>query len=209
MIITDLQFTRNKKRVNIYIDDDFAFAINYEVAINSGLHKGIELTEKKINKLKDADSLQRCMDAAYSFLSYRPRSEMEVKQRLRRRGFDKDMIDKVVYKLKKTTLINDMEFVKYWLDSRSEFNPKGKTLLKIELKQKGVKRELVNNMIDDVDEEDNAYRAARKKLRIFRGLEYEEFKSKLFNYLRWRGFGYDVIENVCDRIWQELTAKIC
>jgi regulatory protein len=77
------------------------------------------------------------------------------------------------------------------------------------LKQKGVKRELVNNMIDDVDEEDNAYRAARKKLRIFKGLEYEEFKSKLFNYLRWRGFGYDVIENVCDRIWQELTAKIC
>jgi regulatory protein len=207
--ITDLQLTKNKKRVNIYIDGEFAFTLNKEVAINSGLYKGLELNEKQINKLKDSDSLQRCLDAAYSFLSYRPRSEMEVKQRLRRRGFDGEMIDKVVSRLKRNALINDVEFVKYWLDNRAEFNPKGRILLKIELKRKGIRRELLNDMISSVNDEENAYRAAQKKSRILNNLEYDEFKSRLVNYLKWRGFGYEVIGNVCTRIWQEKSAEIC
>lgn len=209
MKITDLQLTKNKKRINIYIDGEFSFAINKEVAINSRLYKGLEINEKQIIKLKDSDSLQRCMDAAFSFLSYRPRSEMEVKQRLRRRGFSREMIDKVVYKLKKNAFINDAEFVRYWLDNRSEFNPKGRAVLKIELTQKGIKRELLNEMISNVNDEDNAYRAAQKKSRILNNLEHNEFKSRLFTYLKWRGFGYEVIENVCNRIWQEKSAGVC
>jgi regulatory protein len=146
------------------------------------------------------------MDAAFSFLSYRPRSEMEVKQRLRRRGFSQEMIEKIIYKLKKNAFINDAEFVRYWLENRAEFNPKGRTILKIELRQKGIKRDLLNNMIGDVDEEDNAYRAALKRYRVLSNLEYDEFKSRLFTYLKWRGFGYEIIETVCKRIWQEKKA---
>ena len=206
MTITDLQLTKNRKRINIYIDGEFSFAINKDVAVNSHLYKGLEVTEKQITKLKDADSLQRCMDAAFSFLSYRPRSEMEVKQRLRRRGFSQEMIEKIIYKLKKNAFINDAEFVRYWLENRAEFNPKGRTILKIELRQKGIKRDLLNNMIGDVDEEDNAYRAALKRYRVLSNLEYDEFKSRLFTYLKWRGFGYEIIETVCKRIWQEKKA---
>jgi regulatory protein len=203
MIITGLQLTKNRKRINIYVDGEYSFAIDKDVAVNSRLYKGLEINEKQIIKLKDSDSLQRCMDAAFSFLNYRPRSEMEVKQRLRRRGYSQEIIDKVIYKLKKKAFINDTEFVRYWLENRAEFNPKGRTLLKIELKQKGIRRELLNEMIIGVDDEDNAYRAALKKSRVLTNLEYNEFKSKLFNYLKWRGFGYEIIENVCNRIWQE------
>jgi regulatory protein len=206
MTITDLQLTKNRKRINIYIDGEFSFAINKDVAVDSRLYKGLEITEKQIIKLKDSDSLQRCMDAAFSFLSYRPRSEMEVKQRLRRRGFSQEMIEKVIYKLKKKSFINDAEFVKYWIDNRAEFNPKGRTVLKIELKQKGIRRDLLNDMLGDVNEENNAYRAALKKSHVINNLEYDEFKSRLFTYLKWRGFGYEIIETVCKRIWQENKA---
>lgn len=206
MIITDLQITKNRKRINIYIDGEFSFSINKDVVVNSRLYKGLEVNEKQIIKLKDSDSLQRCMDAAFNFLSYRPRSEMEMKQRLRRRGFSQEMIEKVIYKLKKKAFINDTEFVRYWLDNRAEFNPKGRTVLKIELKQKGIRRDLLNDMIGNVDEEDNAYRAALKRTRVLNNLEYDEFKSRLFTYLKWRGFGYEIIEIVCNRIWQEKNA---
>jgi regulatory protein len=206
MTITDLQLTKNRKRINIYIDGEFSFAINKDVAVDSRLYKGIEITEKQIIKLKDSDSLQRCMDAAFNFLSYRPRSEMEVKQRLRRRGFSQEIIEKVIYKLKKKAFINDAEFVRYWLENRAEFNPKGRTILKIELKQKGIRRDLLNDMLGDVNEENNAYRAALKKSHVLKNLEYDEFKSRMFTYLKWRGFGYEVIEVVCNRIWQEMNA---
>ena len=56
MTITDLQPTKNRKRINIYIDGEFSFAINKDVAVNSHLYKGLEVTEKQITKLKDADS---------------------------------------------------------------------------------------------------------------------------------------------------------
>ncbi len=55
-MITDLQLTKNKKRINIFINGEFAFALDKDVVIGAGLHKGSELSEKQVHELQDADS---------------------------------------------------------------------------------------------------------------------------------------------------------
>ena len=93
------------KRVNIFLDGKFAFSLEAEVAAKEGLRLEQELGADEIEALGSSDRSQRCLNAALRFLSYRPRSEAELRERLRRRGFDSDSIEAVTAKLKEQGLL--------------------------------------------------------------------------------------------------------
>ena len=71
---------RNKDRVNVYLDDEFAFGLSRIVA--AWLRTGQELTEEKIAELQAQDNVEVALQRALNFLSYRPRSEEEVRRNL-------------------------------------------------------------------------------------------------------------------------------
>ena len=100
-------------------------------------------------------------------------------------------------------MINDIAFAQYWKDNRLSFNPKSQRLIKRELKQKGIAIETADEAVRDLDDEANAYKAGLKKARVLAASEYNEFRSRLSSYLRWRGFSYEVIDHVSARLWQE------
>ena len=81
--ITRLQAgSRQRQRVNVYLDGEYSFSLTAEVALREGLHVGQELSSDHIAALSQADDLQKCLDAAARYLGYRPRSESELRQRL-------------------------------------------------------------------------------------------------------------------------------
>lgn len=203
--VTAVKGSKNKKRVNVFIDGTLAFTVTWDVAVSAGLRSGILLSQDQIDALKESETFQRCIDVALNYLSYRPRSETEVRRRLYKHRFKRELMDIVVDKLKKQSLLNDVEFAKYWRDNRNNNNPRSRLLLKKELRQKGVSSDIINEVVQEVDEEESAYRAALKKKRTLSSLEFEDFRSKLFGYLKWRGFGYGIMDRVCDRLWHELT----
>lgn len=171
--------------------------------MDAGLRKGQNLTDTDITGLKKSDLIHRCSDAALHFLSYRPRSEIEVRNRLNKRGFDGNVIDLTINLLKKNALINDREFARYWCDNRVAYNPKARFILKKELRLKGINEDVARDAVKDVDETAAAYQAGKKKAKAFSGLDYEEFHKKLYNYLKWRGFNYEIINSVCERLWEQ------
>jgi regulatory protein len=205
-VITGLQINKNKNRVNVFIDGDLSLTLSKEVVLKAGLRKSQKLSEKDLANLQQADSTQRCFDAALHFLSYRPRSEFEIKQRLRRRGFEPDTITEVISLLYKNNILDDMAFAAYWKNSRESSNPRSKSIIKNELLRKGVSKEIVNEIIGDVNDEEGAYKAGKKKLKALGDKPYEEFRNRLYNYLKWRGFSYDVVSKTMDRLWKELEA---
>ena len=69
-------------------------------------------------QLEEADNLQRCFNTAALFLSYRPRSEPEIRQRLRRRGFTDATVDSTISKLKMMGLVDDTAFAQFWKEDR-------------------------------------------------------------------------------------------
>lgn len=193
---------RRRDRVNVFLDGGFAFSLGIEVVGERGLHSGQALTDSQIEELERADLFQKCLNAALRFLSYRPRSEAEIRTRLRR-GFEGETIDRVLLQLKARGMIDDAAFAQFWREDRESFSPRSRRLLKLELRRKGVDLELVGAVLEGIDEEESAYRAAQRRVRLLAREDHDTFKRKLGPFLRRRGFSYEVISRAIERLWQE------
>jgi regulatory protein len=202
-----VQLNNRKKKVSVYIDHSFSFSLDKETALLAGLRKGQEIPAHEIDELKRNSNKKECLNAALHFLGYRPRSEAEVRLRLRRRGFDEEAVDEVIKHLKQQSLIDDLAFAQYWKENRLSFRPKSKNLIKRELLQKGISPEIAGDVVDDVNDAESAYRIAHKKAGSLMTLDYDEFRSRLTGFLRWKGYNYDIIESVTSRLWHEKHAK--
>jgi regulatory protein len=195
---------RRKRRLNVFLDDKFAFSLEAEVALKEGIKVGQELSEGDIEALTGAELSQRCYDAALRFLDYRPRSQSELKQRLARRGFDGDTIEATIARLQELGLVDDLAFARFWQENRQAFSPRSRWLVRRELKQKGVADEVIERVVADVDDEDSAYKAAIAKAHKLPVADYEAFRKRLGEYLQRRGFGYGVIKNTLKKVWEEV-----
>ena len=201
--ITALRSSDAKKQVNVFIDGLFSFTIDDELAVTNRLEVGRHLSAEQIEELKEANLFKSCYDAALHYLSYRPRSENEVKQRLRRRGFKDKVVGDVIFKLKERRLIDDVAFSEYWRNNRLSFSPRSGRLIKLELRQKGVAAETANEVIKDLDDENYVYEAGLRKARRLSSSDYDDFRRRLYGYLRRRGFNYGTVKCAVARLWQE------
>jgi len=192
-----------KKQVSIFVDGSFSCAVNEEIAATAGLKIGQLLSAKQIVKLKQTDLFQSCFGAALYYLGYRPRSEAEVRKRLYRRGFNDEVVNKVIIRLKECRHIDDVAFANYWKENRLSFKPRSKRLIKLELRQKGVSIETTNEAVCDLDDEHAAYQAGLKRVSALPASDYNEFFRRLSSHLRQRGFDYETINSAVARLWQE------
>ena len=201
--ITALRSNDAKKQVNVYVDGLFSFSLADELTVTNRLEVGRHLSAAQIEELKEANLSKSCFDAALHYLSYRPRSENEVRQRLRRRGFDGKVVEEVIFKLKERRLIDDVAFSEYWRNNRLSFSPRSGRLIKLELRQKGVAAETANEVVKDLDDENHVYEAGLRKARRLSGSDYDDFRRRLYDYLRRRGFNYETVKRAVARLWQE------
>ncbi len=194
---------RREKRVNVYLDGEFALSLAAEVVLKEGLHTGQEITVAELTALADADRQQRCLNAAGRFLAYRPRSQAEVRQRLQKRGFEEIYITRTLNKLKEQGLVDDAAFARYWIDNRESFSPRSRRLTRLELLRKGLAKDIIEDVLAGLDEGDSAYRAALSKARHLSPADYEDFRKRLGAYLARRGFNYDIVRATVARVWEE------
>lgn len=195
---------RRAKRVNMFLDGRFAFSLEAKVVAEEGLQVGQELSTSQIEALAMSDKFDRCLDAANRFLSYRPRSESELRERLHRRGFDGDSVEAAIARLKEQGLVDDVAFAQFWKDNRESFSPRSQWLTRLELRRRGVASDIIDRVAGDVDDNDSAYRAALGKAGHLPLSDYQSFRRRLGEYLKRRGFDYGVINHTVRRIWQEL-----
>jgi regulatory protein len=205
--ITAIRAGKNPRvrRSHIFLDGKFAFSLDNEVIFKESLKVGLKLSSTEIDLLTRADRFQRCLNAAFQFLSYRPRSESETRTRLQRRGYADEEIENTVAHLKRLALLDDAAFAEFWKENRTSFKPRGQRMLKLELRRKGVESGVIDEAIENVDEADNAYRSALTRARTLPAADYRIFRQRLGGYLQRRGFSYGVINSTVKRVWQEKT----
>jgi len=191
------------KRINVFMDGRFTFSLMAEVVLKEGLQVGQELSASQIEALVRSDRYHRCLNAAVHYLGYRPRSEAEIRQRLQRHGFDGDCVERVLAKLKEQGLVDDTAFARFWKENRESFSPRSRGLTRLELQRKGLAGGIIEQVVDEVDDSDSAYRAALGKARRLSPSDYQGFRRRLGEHLRRRGFGYEVINHTVERIWKE------
>jgi regulatory protein len=194
---------RNKK-ANVSLDGKPSLRLEPEVALKEGLRVGDELSASRIEALNQASRRQSCYDAALRLLDYRPRSEHEIRQRLYQRGFDGDSIKTALSRLKEQNLINDGGFARFWRDNRQSFSPRSQWLVRLELKQKKVPEEIIEQVVSTIDDDGNAYSVAKAKARSLANCDdYQSFRRRLGDHLKRRGFSYGVTIKTVEQLWRE------
>jgi regulatory protein len=195
------------KKVRVYLDGAYAFSLEAAVALEAKLHINQELSQAGIQSLEHENLGKKAMAAAHNLLSFRPRSEKELRQKLTQKGYDASIVSACVAHLKELGLVNDAAFARYWAENRATFSPRSSRMVNLELRQKGVQAELAEETCEEVDNDSAAYEAGLKKGLRVGALDYEEFCRKVGEYLRRRGFGYDVINRSLKKIWDEIAHK--
>jgi regulatory protein len=192
---------KNPNRVNIYLDGEFSFGVARITA--AWLKNGDELSDQKIARLLAEDSREWAYQQAMLFLSFRARSEKEIRQNLQKHEMPEEVIEFTLERLRKAGLANDNEFARMWVENRSTFRPRSKKALAIELRQKGLNDEAIQASLSGVNEEELAYETGLKRAARFKGQEWNEFRKKLSEFLARRGFSYSVIAPIVSKIWNE------
>jgi len=202
--ITAIEPQKNRNRVSIHLDGEFAFGLNRLVA--AWLKTGQELNDEKIAQLQAEDARERAYQQAMLFLSYRDRSEKEIRQNLSKHEIPDEVIEQTLERLRGDGLADDNQFARAWVENRSTFRPRSRRALTMELRQKGLDEDAVQSAVADVDENALAYESAVKRAGRFKSLDWSEFRRKLSEYLARRGFPYSVIAPVVTRVWNEAHA---
>lgn len=193
---------RNSNRVNVYLDNEFAFGLARIIA--AWLHLGQELSSDKIASLQSQDAGEVAYQKALHFISYRPRSEVEVRNKLAENGAEPQIIETVMARLQTAQLVGDEEFARTWIDNRSTFRPRSHRMLRYELHQKGVGEVFIQQALAEAENEpDLAYQAGSQYARRLAELDWELFRKRLSGYLGRRGFSYGTIAPVVRQIWEE------
>lgn len=207
--ITALTIQANdQERVNVFIDNEFAIGISVYVMQDERLHKGQVLTQTDWNRLERAEQGSKAWNAALRLLQVRPRTEREIRDRLRRKEFLPDQIDTAITRLRDLELLDDAEFARLWIANRQNLSPRGAQGLRQELRVKGVDREIADEMIaahTDADSERAAcLEVARRALHKYADApDRTTFQRKLGGYLQRRGFNFDTMKPILAELWDE------
>ncbi|MEZ4733230.1 MAG: RecX family transcriptional regulator [Caldilineaceae bacterium] len=203
--ITRLQIQqKNKERVNIFLDEEYAFSL--ELMIAAGLKKGQTLTDGEIAALQAEDEQKRAYAAALNFLGQRARSRAEVEQRLEQRDFGPAAIQGTLERLQQEGYLNDATFGRQWVANRQRFRPRSERALRYELRRKGMEPTLINDVIEqaEIDEDAAAWDALEPKVARWQALERIQFMQKAGGFLARRGFGHEVARRAIERAWAQV-----
>lgn len=194
---------KNPNRVNIYLDDQFAFGLSRIVA--AWLSVGQTISDEKVAALQFEDTREVAMQKALHFLGFRARSMQEVRANLQKHKIPDLVIESTLTRLKENGLLNDQDFAQTWVENRNTFRPRSRRVLAMELRHKGLDDETVQDVLNEnVDENALALEAAHKYVRKVQGLEWQDFRQKLTGFLGRRGFSYSVTAPILRQVWDEL-----
>ena len=190
--ITALQTQKRRaERVSVYVDGSFVVGLSAAVARDLDLYVGRELAEDELNDIAEAGDLDRAYRRALQYLRARLRSRVEIELRLRRYGYEGDVIQSVVEMLAARGYVNDREFAGAWVRDRVRLKPKGRRGLRSELVSKGVASEDIEAALDENvtdTEEELARRALAPRLAAIKTRGEEKARKAVLSFLARRGF---------------------
>jgi len=192
---------RNPDRYSIFIDGEFVLGIDKKTVEDMDLRVGKLVDEKDLKKITSQEELNKAQAYALMLLGYRERSLREIEMRMRQKGYEEKLVEKVVKYLKDRNLINDKRFTQLWAESRIK-KGYGRWRIQSELEQKGVNREIGDEILKDlysgIDEVQVALDLVEKKRWVSK--EPPRLTERVSNLLRRRGFSFEVISDVVEKI---------
>ena len=187
----------------IEVDGAPWLTVSREAATALGLRRGLPADADLAARLTTFDTRRGAYEAALLLLSFRPRSEAELRTRLARRGIEAEAIDEAIERVRAAGLIDDAAFARAWVSERASGRGRGRRALAAELHAKGIAAETVQDTLAEVDEDARALTVARERAARLGALDWPEFHRRLGCFLTRRGFGYGAAGAAVRTVWRE------
>lgn len=208
---------------HLFLNDTPFVVIHISLVEKFGLRIGLEIEAEIIEKLIAADEVMRAKNYALRLLREekdpltadasedsrpigKPKiyTKNEMEQRLVREGFSAKAVETAIEELIHSGHIRDRKYAENWIVRRQKSNPRGKTLLKKELVNKGIDRETAEQVVANVETEDEmkvALQIAQKRMKQYKQLPIHVAKRRLHGFLARRGFGSEIVRHVLEQIF--------
>ncbi len=196
---------KRENRVSIFLDDNFFCGIPKELLLKLDLFEGKEVDEEEMLRVVEEKEIAEAKQKVLNLFNRRMYSEQEITDKLKKKGYEEGVITTVVQKLKESSLIDDYAFAKAFIHDRLCLNPKGSFKIGYELKQKGITQTIIDKVFSEemVVEGDynRALEIAKRRLRTLKTIKDKKtIKRRLYNFLLWRGFSYEVIKSTLEQL---------
>jgi len=194
--VTDIkQQIKRQDRYSIFIDGKYSFSLSENELMQSGIRLNREYTTTELEELKQTAVLDKAYMRSLDMLSRRARSEWELRDYLRRKDYEPEVIEQIIARLKKSQYIDDYNFAKAWVDNRRLLKATSKRKLSQELKQKRVEQSVIDGVLAEDDTDELA--VIRELIVKKRTQSRYQDDQKLIVYLLRQGFSYgDVKEAI-------------
>ncbi|WP_055071158.1 recombination regulator RecX [Clostridium massiliamazoniense] len=197
---------RNEERVNIYIDNEFAFACYKEIVYKECLKKDMEVELERLRKIIEEEEFLKCKNSALRIVEKTYKTEKEMIDKLLQKGYEGIIIEKTIAFLKEYNFLNDEKYSLMYARDKSKIQ--GKNKIKYSLMKKGIDKDTIENTLESMDnsvEEETAYNLAIKKYRILSKKENDKYKlnQKLIRFLLGKGYDYGLIKSVIKKVTNE------
>lgn len=196
---------KGQKDVTVYFDDERILILSLEVFLKSGLKKGEEISDDRFSILIEQNKLFHIKQRAFRLLGRRQHSSSELKRKLWRKDYEQKLIDAVIEELMNNGYLNDEDFIREFVAEKSEIKKWSSNRIKSELIKQGIKSNLIEAGLKELpgnSEYEKALSLGKKKYEILtkRTADKKELKEKLFTFLYSKGFEYDVVKEVSEKI---------
>lgn len=205
---------KDLNRANIFLDGRFAFSLDIAQVVDLEVKVGQKVDEKRLVELRSASEFGKLYQRTLEWALARPRSESETRDYLRQRKLRRSALNwqreregkKLLPELQEDTMalvlerlvekkyVDDLKFAQYFVENRRLRKGISPRQLKMELKQKGIKDNLIQQVTDLTDrtEEEEILKVVRKKRK-----KYDD--TKLIAYLVRQGFDLQKSKDAVER----------
>lgn len=194
---------RRKGHFRVELEDGSALVVPEEVLFSRRIETGSQVSFEELAELARQADFTDAYNSALRYLGYRARSCHELIIYLSRKGYSRDITDKVLNRLSEYGLADDRDFAERLIRSKRQGSPAGKLLLAQELGRKGIDQDIIRDVMDDISEEDEIEQAARlaEKIRSrCRQKEPKVLRVKIWQALARRGFDWDTASRAINRL---------
>lgn len=204
MQVVNINYSKSKEVFEVVFEDETKLLLNYNIFEKYKVSVDMDFSENEILEMKYFSDIERAKSRAINYISGKLKTKYEVRLKLKENGFAEDVIDEVLDILEKEEYLNDKVYCEIFIEDKKKLNGYGKNKIKSLLIQKGISKNIFEGFLNEFehDEEfDNALKMGIKKLELLSN-EEDNFKKKqkIINYLAYRGFGFDVINDVLKEI---------
>lgn len=198
--ITDIKpQVKNPTRCNIYLDNSFYCGLELETVMRHRLKIGASVSPEDLDEIQAESETMRALDKALNFISRSQKTKKQVEDYLESKGYLKKTIEAVLDKMSAYKFVNDQNYAKDYAKSASK--NKGKRLISLELKRKGVSIDDMSEALNDIDDETETEAATKIAEKYLKNKEKtRENAIKCYKYLLSKGFDYETAKEAADKI---------